>query len=83
MRGGYTDLYYTHIKNGANGAPNANELDMPRFKPSMSRVSTRVAAGRQRNSDIVERFRTVGDSTSALDFTTIAGFVLFLVGIRW
>lgn len=56
---------------------------MPGLEPSVSRVSTRATSGRQRNSDVVERFRTVGDSAAALHFTTIASFFLALVGVRW
>lgn len=75
--------YYTHIENGADGASNANQLDMPGLEPSVSRVSILVAVGRQRNADVVERFRAVGDGASALGFTTIASFFFPLAGIRW
>jgi hypothetical protein len=76
-------VYYTHIENGANGASNANQLDMPSLEPPVSRVSIPVTVGRQRNSNIVDGFGTVGNSASALDFTTIAGLFIPLAGIRW
>lgn len=74
-------LYYTHIKNGANGASNADQLDVSSLEPSVSRISILVAVGRQGDADVVERFCAVGDGVSALGFTTIAGFSFFLAGI--